>query len=118
MHQSLTGGCDRGGHTETYWTGLPLWARNRSKSAKASVSVAVLILGWNEISDALRRSRSRHTRTCRSLSWIKPKGDTDPGVTPRYAIIRSGDAKLSLPSPIWLATPRRSTRFVYSTINK
>lgn len=58
------------------------------------------------------------TVTCLSVSLIRAKGDTEPGVSLSTSMRRSGDAKLSLLSASNLARFLRSTRFSAQTVTR
>ena len=76
---------------------LPTMLRYRSKSSRFITTVPRQSLGWNDRESAFCRFSSRNRCTWFSVSFISPKGDTLPGSSPRYFIIRSGEANESFP---------------------
>lgn len=60
-------------------------------------TVAVLSLGWKLNDDSFSRLASRKRCTWFSVSFTKPKGDTEPGRRPNHFSIRCSEAKESFP---------------------
>ena len=57
----------------------------------------VVVVGWKLSDSYFVRLLSRKRYTWFSTSFISPKGDTEPGLIPKYFSMRAGDANVSLP---------------------
>ena len=80
-----------------YSTLLPTRSRYFRKASREMTTVPRQSWGWKLSDWASFRRLSRKRMTWCSVSLIKPNGLTLPGSSPRYRIIRSGEAKESLP---------------------
>lgn len=77
--------------------GFPILSINFIISTFVITNDALLSFGWKlTFSASLNRESTNNITSCAS-SFTNVNSDTDPGFTPKYFIIRSGDANDSFP---------------------